>query len=94
MFKAVSRQMQVLSSTLDLWRGTMLLQATQQPRKSISLYGLEGDRDCRQVRETLTALGLDVVVYLEDPNTGVALFESADIIDYLEQRYAIEPLAG
>lgn len=28
------------------------------------------------------------VPYLEDPNTGVALLESSDIIDYLEQTYA------
>jgi len=64
---AVSRQAQVLSSTLlstlDLWRGTMLLQATPQPKKLIRLYDLEGDAACRQVREALTALGLDVVVY-------------------------------
>ena len=30
--------------------------------------------------------------YLEDPNTGAAMFESADIITYLEQHYAREPL--
>jgi hypothetical protein len=62
----VARQAQVLSSTLvstlDLWRGTMLLQATPQPKRPISLYDLEGDKDCRQMREALTALGLDVVV--------------------------------
>lgn len=28
------------------------------------------------------------VPYLEDPNTGVALFESADIVDYLKREYA------
>ena len=28
------------------------------------------------------------VPYLEDPNTGAALFESADILDYLERTYA------
>ena len=26
--------------------------------------------------------------YMEDPNTGVSMFESADIIDYIEERYA------
>lgn len=65
--KAVSRQAQVLSSTLlstlDLWRGTMLLHATAQPKRLIRLYDLEGSAACRQVREALTALGLDVVVY-------------------------------
>ena len=63
----VSRQAEVLSSslvsTLDLWRGTMLLQATPQPAKTIALYDIEGDAACRQVREVLTALGLDAVIY-------------------------------
>ncbi|MBC8011363.1 MAG: hypothetical protein H7067_14855 [Burkholderiales bacterium] len=29
-----------------------------------------------------------VGAFLEDPNTGVKLYESADIIDYLERQYA------
>jgi len=29
------------------------------------------------------------VPYLEDPNTGQGLFESARILDYLEQQYAV-----
>jgi glutathione S-transferase len=29
------------------------------------------------------------VPYLEDPNSGAALFESSRIIDYLEQTYAL-----
>lgn len=28
------------------------------------------------------------VPYLEDPNTGVAMFESAEIVEYLKQTYA------
>ena len=27
------------------------------------------------------------VPYLEDPNTGVALFESADIVQYIKETY-------
>ena len=30
------------------------------------------------------------VPFLEDPNTGVSLFESADIIRYLEETYAVD----
>ena len=30
------------------------------------------------------------VPYLEDPNTGVAIFESAAIIEYLRSRYAVD----
>ena len=51
-----------LMSTLDLWRGTMLLQAPPQPRKALRLYDIEGSAACRQVREAQTALGLDAVI--------------------------------
>lgn len=33
--------------------------------------------------------GRVLVPYLEDPNTGAAMFESADIVRYLEQTYAM-----
>lgn len=29
------------------------------------------------------------VPYLEDPNTGVGMFESAEIVDYLKATYAL-----
>jgi glutathione S-transferase len=38
--------------------------------------------------QLLKTLGRVQVPYLEDSNTGAKLFESAAIIDYLEQRYA------
>ena len=38
--------------------------------------------------EVLAELGRVQVPYLEDPNTGTKLYESADIIDYLERQYA------
>ena len=38
--------------------------------------------------QVLAALGRVQVPYLEDPNTGTQLYESADIIDYLERQYA------
>lgn len=63
----LSRKAQLVSSTLvstlDLWRGTMLVHAAQQPKKRLRLYDLEGDPACRQVREALTALGLDADIY-------------------------------
>ena len=65
--EAIRRQARVLSSsllsTLDLWRGTMLVHAARQPKKRLRLYDLEGDPACRQVREALTALGLDADVF-------------------------------
>lgn len=39
--------------------------------------------------KVLAQLGRVQVPYLEDPNTGVSLFESRHIIDYLEKQYAI-----
>jgi len=30
------------------------------------------------------------VPWLHDPNTGVSLFESADIVDYLDRTYAVD----
>ncbi len=38
--------------------------------------------------QVLARLGRVQVPYLEDPNTGTSLFESAAIIDYLERTYA------
>jgi glutathione S-transferase len=40
-------------------------------------------------REKLLAqLGRIQVPYLEDPNTGTKMYESSDIMDYLERQYA------
>lgn len=39
--------------------------------------------------ELLQRWGRVQLPYLEDPNTGVAMFESGDIIDYLETTYAL-----
>ncbi|MCB2041638.1 MAG: glutathione S-transferase N-terminal domain-containing protein [Burkholderiaceae bacterium] len=65
--ETIRRQARVLSSsllsTLDLWRGTMLVHAARQPKKRLRLYDLEGEPACRQVREALTALGLDADVF-------------------------------
>ena len=36
--------------------------------------------------------GKMMVPYLVDPNTGIEMFESADIVTYLEERYAVAPV--
>ena len=41
--------------------------------------------------ELLRRAGRVQVPYLDDPNTGAALFESTDIIDYLERSYRAAP---
>ncbi|MBP9060275.1 MAG: hypothetical protein KBF98_08160, partial [Rhodoferax sp.] len=53
----------VLTSTLAAWRGTSVLKAASQPAQYLKLYDIEGCPDCRSVRETLTALGLDAQIY-------------------------------
>ncbi|KZX75220.1 hypothetical protein A3715_14705 [Oleiphilus sp. HI0009] len=44
------------------WRGTSSTKEHYQPEKPIILFDREGDPECRLVRETLTALNLDVTI--------------------------------
>ncbi len=101
----------VLASTARYWRGTNARPAARQPEQVLELYEFEGCPFCRLVREALTELDLDAMIYpcpargkrfrpgvvemggkalfpyLVDPNTGMAMYESADIIDYLYETY-------
>lgn len=54
---------QLLSSTLSFWRGTGVSQAPRPPPRLLHLYDIEGSADCRLVREAITELDLDVVIY-------------------------------
>jgi glutathione S-transferase len=102
-----------LTSSLRFWRGTNAgTAATKQPTRPLQLYEFEACPYCRLVREALTELDLDALIYpaphggtrfrpkvaelggkrqfpyLVDPNRGGAsMYESADIIRYLYQRY-------
>lgn len=82
-----------------------------RPEKPLELYEFEACPYCRKVREALTMLDLEAMVYpcprdgkrfrpkvkkeggkaqfpyLVDPNTGTAMYESDDIIDYLYRTY-------
>lgn len=86
--------------------------AVEAPAKLLELYEFEGCPHCRLVREVLTELDLDAIIYpcpkggqrfrdkviaeggkaqfpyLVDPNTGAAMYESADIVKYLFKTYA------
>jgi glutathione S-transferase len=102
----------LLASQLRGWRGTAAFQpARRQPKKPLELFEFEASPYCRLVREALTELDLDALIYpcpkhgtrlrpqaqtrggkaqfpfLVDPNTGVAMFESTDIINYLADTY-------
>jgi glutathione S-transferase len=91
--------------------GLLARPAGRRPPLLFELYEFEGCPYCRLVREALTELDLDALVYpcpkggrryrdrvaalggktqfpyLVDPNTGRALYESADIIAYLFETY-------
>lgn len=105
----------LLASSLRSWRGTMASQKTRQPEKPIELYEFEACPYCRLVREALTELDLDAMIYpcpgggkrfrpkvkemggktlfpyMVDPNTGTAMYESEDIIEYLYRTYRSKP---
>jgi glutathione S-transferase len=102
----------LLASSLRSWRGTVAFRpARRQPAKTLELFEYEASPYCRLVREALTEMDLDAMIYpcprdgtrfrgealarggkqrfplLVDPNTGIAMFESASIVDYLAETY-------
>lgn len=92
-------------------RGVKVTADARQPEQLLELYDIENCPYCRIVRETLTALDLDAVIYpcpkggtrhrqqvqqrggrqqfpfLVDPNTGTQLYESTAIVEYLSSTY-------
>lgn len=99
------------ASAATLMRGIAATPAAVRPAQPLALYEMENCPYCRIVREALTALDLDAMIYpcpkgglrfrplvremggkeqfpyLVDPNTGVAMYESVDIVDYLFTTY-------
>ncbi|WP_372748469.1 glutathione S-transferase N-terminal domain-containing protein [Litorivivens sp.] len=51
------------ASSAALWRGTMSRPAARQPVKTLQLYEMENCPYCRLVREVLTELEIDVLIY-------------------------------
>ena len=56
-----------LTSTLRLWRGTNARGSAKQPSKHLQLYEFEACPYCRLVREALTELDLDALIYPAPP---------------------------
>lgn len=103
------------ASAAQQGRGIATTAGGRQPVEMLELYDMENCPFCRLVREALTDLDLDVLIYpcpkngvrfrplverlggqqqfpfLFDPNTDEALYESADIIDYLYATYGRKP---
>lgn len=99
------------ASAVRLGAGVRTHALGPRPAEPLRLYEFEGCPFCRKVREALSSLDLEAMVYpcphggerhraeverkggrqlfpyLEDPNTGVAMYESDDIVRYLYERY-------
>lgn len=52
-----------LASSTSLWRGTSSRPAAKQPKQLLELYEFENCPFCRLVRETLTELDIDAMIY-------------------------------
>jgi glutathione S-transferase len=52
-----------LASSLRFWRGTMAQGSATQPAKPLQLYEFEACPYCRLVREALTELDIDALIY-------------------------------
>ncbi len=52
----------LVTSSVELWRGSLVVKAAKQPSRPIVLYDFEACPYCRRVREALTALHLDVEI--------------------------------
>lgn len=52
-----------LASSLRLWRGTWGNKPARQPAKTLVLFDREDSAPCRLVREALTELNLDAIIY-------------------------------
>ncbi len=117
----------LLATIARLGAGVVAEAPAKRPGRPLELYEFENCPFCRKVRESLTELDLEAVIYpcpkggqiyrpkvkqlggkeqypfLVDPNTGVQLYESAEIVSYLFRQYgerspgpllSIDPLAN
>ena len=52
----------LLASTYRCWHGTIADKTTEQPTQTLMLFDQENNAECRQVREALTKLNLDILI--------------------------------
>lgn len=60
---ALATTLSTMTSTLRGWRGSMQRVRADRPTEYLELYEFEGCPYCRLVREVLTEISMDVVVY-------------------------------
>ena len=101
----------IVSSWVRLGSGARVGRLGARPEKLLEIYEFENCPFCRKVREALSILDLDAMIYpcpkngphyreelieragkpqfpyLVDPNTGVEMYESNDIVTYLYRTY-------
>lgn len=63
MFRPLDLTTSVLASSLRAWRGTSGSKSTHLPKQPVQLFDCEGDPSCRLVREAITELNLDAMIY-------------------------------
>jgi hypothetical protein len=73
-----------LSSTLRLWRGTNAHVSAKQPARPLHLHEFEGCPCCRLVREALTELDLDALIY-PTPHGGKRFRPKVQALDGKQQ---------
>lgn len=80
-----------LASSASLWRGTSTSRLGKRPQQRLHLYDIEGCPYCKLVREAITELDLDIVIY-PCPKGGIRFRNSAIKIGGKEQfPYLIDP---
>jgi glutathione S-transferase len=116
MIRALDVATSFAASVVRLGAGMEVGALGSRPERPLELYEFEGCPFCRKVREALSILDLDAVVYpcpkngprfrpevvrrggkaqfpyLVDPNRGVEMYESDDIVRYLFETYGSGPV--
>ena len=111
MIRALDVTTSVAATVLRLPSGYTVGTLGKRPKKPLELYEYESCPYCRKVREALSMLDLEAMVYpcpkggkrfrarveerggkqqfpyLVDPNTDTEMYESDDIVAYLEAEY-------
>lgn len=83
-----------LSSTLRFWRGTNARPAAEQPARPLQLYEFEACPYCRLVREALTELDLDALIY-PTPHGGKRFRPKVEKLGGRQQfPYLVDPNTG
>ena len=83
-----------LTSTLRFWRGTNARGAAEQPAKHLQLYEFEACPFCRLVREALTELDLDALIY-PTPHGGQRFRPKVEKLGGRQQfPYLVDPNTG